>query len=63
MYVFDGVQEALGGDEASPGVGGDQAMATQRSRQPLDECGEHGAVGPVQARSWAGAAEYGEFVS
>jgi hypothetical protein len=29
---------------------GDQAMTAQHRGQALDECGEHGAVGPVQAR-------------
>jgi hypothetical protein len=38
-------------------VGGDQAMATQRSGQPCDEGGEHGPVRPVHARSWVGAAQ------
>jgi hypothetical protein len=32
------------------------------SRQPLDEGGEHGPVGPVQARSGVGAAQDGDFV-
>src|SRR5436190_258751 len=34
---------------------GDQAMATQRPGQPLDEGGEDRPVGPVDARSWVGA--------
>jgi hypothetical protein len=38
-------------------------MAAQCSRQPPDERGEHGPVGPVHAGSGVGAAEYGEFVS
>ena len=44
-------------------VGGDQAMAPQRSGQPLDEGGEHSSVGPVQAWSWVGAAQDGDFVT
>ena len=43
-------------------VRGDQAMAAQCSGQPLDEGGEDGPVRPVQARSWVGAAEYGDLV-
>ena len=35
----------------------------QCSRQPPDERGEHGPVGPVHALSRVAAAEYGEFVS
>ena len=38
-------------------------MATQRSGQPPDEGGEHGSVGPVQAWSWVGAAQDGDFVA
>ena len=44
-------------------VRGDQAMAAQRSRQPLDEGGKHGSVRPVQARSWVGAAQDGDLVA
>jgi hypothetical protein len=44
-------------------VRGDQAMAMQRSGQPPDEGGEHRSVRPVQARSWVGAAQYGDFVA
>ena len=40
----------------------DQAVATQCSGQPLDERGEDGSVCPVQARSWVGAAQDGDFV-
>jgi hypothetical protein len=43
-------------------VGGDQAMTTQRSGQPLDERGEHGPVRPVQARSWIGAPQDSDLV-
>jgi hypothetical protein len=43
-------------------VGGDQAMTTQCSRQPLNEGGEHGPVGPGQAWSWVGAAQDGDLV-
>jgi hypothetical protein len=38
-------------------------LAAQCSGQPPDERGEHGPVGPVQAGSGVGAAEYGEFVA
>ena len=44
-------------------VGCDQAMATQCSGQPLGEGGENGSVRPVQAWSWAGAAEHGDLVA
>ena len=43
-------------------VRGDQAMATQRSGQPLDERGEHGPVCPVQAGSGVRATEHGDLV-
>ena len=48
---------------AQDGARGDQAMATQRSRQPPDERGEHGPVGPFHAGSGVGAAKYGEVVA
>jgi hypothetical protein len=38
-------------------------MAMQGSGQPLDEGGEDGPVGPVQAWSWVGAAQDGDFVA
>ena len=38
-------------------------MATQRSGQTSHEGGEHGPVGPVQAWSWVGAAQDGDFVA
>jgi hypothetical protein len=38
-------------------------MATQRSGQPQGEGGEHGSVRPVQAWSWAGAAQDGDLVA
>jgi len=44
-------------------VRGDQAMAPQRSGQPPNEGREHGSVGPVQAWSWVGAAQDGNFVA
>ena len=44
-------------------VRGDQAMATQCAWQPPHEGGEHGPVGPVQAWSWVGAAQDGDFVA
>ena len=40
-----------------------QAMATQRSGQPPHERSEHGPVGPVQARTWVGAAQDGDLVA
>jgi len=48
---------------AQDGVGGDQAMAPQRSGQPSDEGGEHGPVRPLQAGSGVGAAEHGDLVA
>jgi len=39
------------------------AVAAQRRGQALDECGEQGSVGPVQARFGVGSAEYGDFVA
>ena len=44
-------------------VRSDQAMATQRPGQPPHQGGEHGPVHPVQARTWVGAAEYGDLVA
>jgi hypothetical protein len=44
-------------------VGGDEAMARQRLGQPRDEGGEYGSVRPVQAWSWVGAAQDGDFVA
>ncbi len=44
-------------------VGGDQAMTTQCAGQALDEGGEHGPVGPIQARSRVGAAQDRDFVA
>ena len=43
-------------------VRGDQAMATQRSGQPLDEGGEDRPVCPVHAWSRVGAAKHGDLV-
>jgi hypothetical protein len=43
-------------------VGGDQAMAVQRSGQPPDERGEHGPVRPLQAQSGVGAAQHGDLM-
>ena len=44
-------------------VRGDQAVATQCLGQPPHEGGEHGPVGPIQAWSWVGAAQDGDFVA
>jgi hypothetical protein len=44
-------------------VRGDQAVATQCAGQQPHERGEHGSVCPVQARSWVGAAQDGDFVA
>src|SRR3954451_4112577 len=44
-------------------VWGDQAMATKRAWQPLDEGGEHGPVRPVHTWSWVGAAQDGDLVA
>ena len=44
------------------GARGDQAMATQRPRQPPDERGEHGPVRPLQAGSGIGAAQHRDLV-
>jgi hypothetical protein len=41
----------------------DQTMATQRSRQPPYERGEHGSVRPPQAWSRVAAPEHGDLVS
>ena len=38
-------------------------MEAQCSGQSLDEGGEHGSVGPVQAWSWVGAAQDGDLVA
>jgi hypothetical protein len=38
-------------------------MATQCSRQPPHERGEDRPVRPVQARTWVGAAQDGDFVA
>jgi hypothetical protein len=38
-------------------------MATQCSGQPPDEGGEDRSVRPVQAWSWVGAAQDGDFVA
>ena len=44
-------------------VRSDETMPTQRSGQPPHERGEDGSVRPVQARSWVGAAQDGDFVA
>ena len=44
-------------------VRSDQAMAMQRPGQPPHQGGEHGPVGPIQAWSWVGAAQDGDFVA
>jgi len=38
-------------------------MAMQRPGQPPHQGGEHGPVGPIQAWSWVGAAQDGDFVA
>jgi hypothetical protein len=38
-------------------------MATQRPGQTPHEGGEYGPVGPIQAWSWVGAAQDGDFVA
>ena len=38
-------------------------MAAQRSGQPPNERGQHGAIRPLQAGSGVGAAEHGDLVS
>jgi hypothetical protein len=43
-------------------VRGDQAMAAQRSGQPLDERGEHSPVRPLETRSGIGAAQHGDLM-
>ena len=43
-------------------VRGDQTLATLRSGQPPDEGGERVPVGPLQRRSWVGAAQHGDLV-
>jgi hypothetical protein len=42
---------------------GDQAMPAQPRGEALDQRGEHGSVGPVQARARVGSAEYGDLVA
>jgi hypothetical protein len=44
-------------------VRGDQAMPTQRLRQPPHERGEHGPVRPIQAWPWVRAAQDGDLVA
>jgi len=38
-------------------------MPAQHRGQALDECGEQGSVGPIQARPRVGSAEYGDLVA
>ena len=38
-------------------------MCSQGAGQPLHEGSEHGPVRPVQAWSWVGAAQDGDFVA
>jgi hypothetical protein len=38
-------------------------MPAQRRGQALDECGEQGAIGPVQSGLGGGSAEYGDLVA
>ena len=42
---------------------GDQAMATQRPRQPLAQGGEHGPIRPVHVRSQVGAARHSDLMA
>ena len=42
---------------------GDQAIRGHCLGQALDECGERGSVGPVQAGVGVGSAEYGDLVA
>jgi hypothetical protein len=44
-------------------VRSDQSMATQCPGQPPHECGEHGSVCPVHARTSVGAAQDGDLVA
>ena len=43
--------------------GGDQAMPAQSRREASDQRGEHGSVGPVQARPRVGSAEHSDLVA
>jgi hypothetical protein len=40
-----------------------QAMSAQHLRQSPDECGEHRAIGPIQARLGVDSAQHGNFVT
>jgi hypothetical protein len=42
---------------------GDQAVTAQHRGWASDQRGEHGPVGPVQARARVGSAEHGDFVA
>jgi hypothetical protein len=42
--------------------GGDEPVQAQSSWQEPDQCGEDGAVGPVQLGPGIGAAQHGDFV-
>ncbi len=44
-------------------VRGDQAMATQRSRQPPHERGEHGPIRPLQTWLRIGTAQHGDLMA
>jgi hypothetical protein len=54
---------AKGLNLAQDGVRGDQAMATQCSRQPPDEGCKHGPVRPFEVGSGVAAPEHGDLVS
>jgi hypothetical protein len=44
-------------------VRGNHAVAPQHSGQPPHECGEHGSVRPVQARTWVCATKHSDLVT
>ena len=44
-------------------VRSDHAAEQQCAGQPPHERGQHGSVRPVQARTWIGAAQYGDLVA
>ena len=51
-----------GGGSAGPWPG-DEAVPAQHRGQALDECGEQGAVGPVQPRPRIGSTKYRDLVA
>jgi hypothetical protein len=42
---------------------GDQAVSAQHRGEASDQCGEDGAVGPIQAGLGIGSAQYGDLVA